>query len=79
MGSQAIRSFLGGLRDGDKALYISTGGFTKDAQYEADRSKNPLTLLGPDELANLIVTYYESFDIEGRRLIPLVKVYFPTE
>ena len=33
-----IRSFLGGLREGDKALYISTGGFTQDAKYEEARS-----------------------------------------
>ena len=79
MGSQDIRSFLGGLREGDKALYISSGGFTQDAKYEADRSKIPLTLLELDDLADLIVTHYESFDIEGKRLIPLVKVYFPTE
>ena len=79
IGSQDIRSFLGGLREGDKALYISTGGFTQDAKYEADRSKIPLTLLGLDDLADLIVTHYEGFDIEGKRLMPLVKVYFPTE
>ncbi len=79
MGAQDIRGFLGGLRAGDKALYISTGGFTREARYEADRSDNPLTLLGLDELASLIVTHYESFDIEGRVLMPLVRVYFPAE
>ena len=79
MGSQDLRSFLGGLREGDKALYISSGGFTQEAKYEAARSNIPLTLLGLDELANLIVTHYESFDTEGKMLIPLVKVYFPTE
>ena len=79
MGSQDIRSFLGGLREGDKALYISTGGFTQDAKYEADRSKIPITPLDLNELADLIVTHYESFDIEGKRLIPLVRVYFPAE
>ncbi len=79
MGSQDIRSFLGGLREGDKALYISSGGFTQDAKYEEVRSTIPLTLLGLDELVNLIVTHYESFDIEGQRLMPLVKVYFPAE
>ena len=79
MGSQDIRSFLGGLRNGDKALYISTGGFTQDAKYEEARSNIPLTLLGLDDLTNLIVTHYESFDIEGKRLMPLVRVYFPTE
>ena len=79
MGSRDIRSFLGGLREGDKALYISTGGFTQDAKYEEARSNIPLTLLGLDDLANLVVTHYESFDIEGKRLMPLVRVYFPTE
>jgi len=79
MGSQDIRSFLGGLREGDRALYVSTGGFTKDAKYEADRANIPLTLLGLDDLAFLIVTHYEQFDSEGKVLIPLVRVYWPIE
>lgn len=79
MGSQEIRSFLGGLREGDKALYVSTGGFTKEAKYEADRSNIPVTLLDLDELAKLTVTYYEAFDLEGRALIPLIKVFWPAE
>lgn len=79
MSADEIRGFLGGLREGDKALYVSSGGFTRDARYEADRSNIPLTLLGLDELADLVVSHYESFDIEGRMLIPLVNVYFPAE
>lgn len=79
IGSQDIRSFIGGLRDGDKALYVSTGGFTKDAKYEADRSNIPLTLLDLDDLATLVVTHYEKFDIAGRSLIPLVSVYWPAD
>ncbi|PLX46776.1 MAG: restriction endonuclease [Desulfobulbaceae bacterium] len=79
MGAQDIRSFLGGLREGDRALYISTGGFSKDAKYEADRANVPLTLLDLDELASLVVTHYENFDIEGRALIPLVRVYWPAD
>lgn len=79
MGSQDIRSFLGGLREGDRALYVSTGGFTKDARYEAERANVPLTLLDLDELAAQVVTHYENFDLEGRALIPLVRVYWPAE
>lgn len=79
MGAQEIRSFLGGLRQGDKGLYISTGGFTKEAKYEADRSNIPLTLLDLDELTRLVVSYYENFDLEGRALIPLIRVYYPAE
>lgn len=79
MGAPDIRSFLGGLREGDTGLYVSIGGFTQDARYEEDRSNVPLTLLGLDDLADLIVRHYESFDIEGRVLMPLVRVYFPVE
>lgn len=79
IGSQDLRSFIGVLRHGDKGLYVSTGGFTKDAKYEADRSNHPVTLLDLDELANLIVTHYENFNVEGRALIPLTKIYLPNE
>ncbi len=79
IGSQDLRSFIGVLRQGDKGLYVSTGGFTKDAKYEADRSNHPVTLLDLDELANLIVTHYENFNVEGRTLLPLTKIYLPNE
>jgi restriction system protein len=79
IGSQDLRSFLGGLRQGDRGLYVSTGGFTKDAKYEADRSNIPVMLLDLDELATLVVTHYENFDLEGRALISLIRVYWPAE
>lgn len=78
MGAQQIR-FLGGLRQGDRALYVSTGGFSKDAGYEADRSNIPITLLNLDELASVIVTHYENFDMDGKVLIPLTRLYWPAE
>ncbi len=77
IGSQDLRSFLGGLRPGDRGLYVSTGGFTKEAKYEAERSNTPATLVDLDELARLVVTHYDNFDLEGRALIALVKVYWP--
>jgi restriction system protein len=79
MGAEQIRSFLGCLREGDAALYVSTGGFSKDARYEADRSNIPIMLLALDDLARLVVTHYEGFDMEGRVLLPLVKLYWPAE
>lgn len=79
IGSQEIRSFIGGLREGDRGIYVSTGGFTREGRYEADRSNVPVTLLDLDELAKLVVSYYESFDLDGRALIPLVRVYWVAE
>lgn len=77
MGSQELRSFLGGLRDRNKGLYVSTGGFSKDARYEAERSNNPCTLIDSDMLVELISQNYDSFDSETKSLVPLKKIYWP--
>lgn len=74
MGAPAIRGFIGALREGDSGLFISTGGFSRETRFEADRSTLPLTLVDLDDLAELIVSHYESFDLEGRALIPLVRI-----
>ena len=78
MGAPEIRRFLGGCQCKETALYVSTGGFTREACYEADRSNTPLTLVNLDDLVDLIVQYYESVDADARALIPLVRVYWPT-
>jgi restriction system protein len=78
MDSLAIRSFLGGRHKDDKGLYVSTGGFTKDAKYEADRGAIPLALLDLDDLAKEILRHHGDMDMEARGLIPLTKIYWPT-
>lgn len=77
MGSQEIRSFLGGRHDNDKGLYVSTGGFTKEARYEAERGRIPVTLMDLDDLVKSLLEHYEKMDVEMQRLIPLRKVYWP--
>jgi restriction system protein len=77
MGSQEVRAFMGGRQRGDRCLYVSTGGYTKDARYEAERSSVPLTLLGLPELRALLVEHYEALDVETKRLVPLTKLYWP--
>lgn len=78
IGSSDIRSFTGGLRQSDKGLYVSTGGFSIEAKYEAERSNKPLTLVNADLLVNLILQYYDNFDSEAKSIIPLTKIYWPT-
>lgn len=77
IGASQLRSFLGGLRQNDRGLYVSTGGFTKEARYEAERSTVPVTLIDIDELADLLIKNHDNADTETRALIPLVKVYWP--
>lgn len=77
IGSKEIRAFLGGRKKGDKCLYVSTGGFTKEARYEAERAETPTTLINIQMLRKLVVEHYESLDSETRALVPLRRLYWP--
>lgn len=77
MGAQEVRAFMGGRRPGDRCLFVSTGGFAKDARYEAERSSVPLTLIDMPRLRELLVERYEDVDDKTRRLVPLTRVYWP--
>ncbi|MCH7686543.1 MAG: restriction endonuclease, partial [Planctomycetes bacterium] len=77
IGSQQVRGFLGALRASDCGIFVSTGGFTKEAGYEAERAAVPITLVDLDDLATLVVDNYEGFDTDGRALLPLIRVYWP--
>jgi restriction system protein len=72
-----IRSFIGGRQPGDKCLYVSTGGYTKEAKYEAERSSIPLTLVDLPKLRSLVLEHYDSFSPAGLALIPLKRIYWP--
>jgi restriction system protein len=78
IGSQEIRSFLGGRHKDDRGLYVSTGGYTKEAKYEAERAAIPLTLLDIDGLVEALVDYYEHLDLATRTLVPLTRIYWPS-
>jgi restriction system protein len=77
MGAKDLRTFLGGRHAEDKGLYVSTGGFTKDARYEAERAKIPLMLMDLNSLVKSLMEYYEHTDSETRALVPLTRTYWP--
>jgi restriction system protein len=74
-----MRSFLGTLRSGDSGLYVSTGGFTRDATLAAERSREPLKLLDRDDFIRLLLEHYEALDPEYKARVPLRKVWVPAE
>lgn len=79
MGAPELRSFIGGRHQRDKGLYVSTGGFTNEARYEADRAQIPLTTWDFDELTDTLLRNYEKLDQEIKQLIPLKAVYWPLD
>jgi restriction system protein len=79
IGSQELRSFLGGRHKDDRGLYVSTGGFTKDARYEADRSSIPLILWTLEEVTKALLDHYEQVDSRTRTLVSLRTFYAPAD
>ena len=77
MGAPAVRSFIGGLRAGDRGLYVSTGGFTKEARYEADRANVPVRLLDLDAFVRHYVDAYDKADDDTRSILPLTRIWWP--
>lgn len=74
MRPQELRALAGVLREGDRGIFVSTGGFTPAARTEfGDR----LTLIDVEELQQLYIEYYERSDEQTRALLPLKKVWFP--
>lgn len=74
IGAPDVRSFLGGRHREDRGLYVSTGGFTNEARYEAERAAIPVKLMTLDDFARAISDHYDRFDEAGRTLLPLTRI-----
>lgn len=72
-----VRSFLQTLHHEDRGLYVSTGGFSKEAYYQAENANSVTHLMTIDGLAKAIIEQYENFDQVGRELVSLRKIYWP--
>lgn len=72
-----LRSFMAVLGDDDVGLFVSTGGFTKDAEFEArTQEKRRITLISLDKLFDLWVEHYEKLTDQARRRLPLRPIRF---
>jgi restriction system protein len=72
-----IRSFVAVLGDQDAGIYVSSGGYTKEARREAQRLVNRrLTLIDLEQLVDLWTSHYENIGDAGKRLFALDTVHF---
>ncbi len=72
-----LRSFMALLGDDDVGIFVSVGGFTKDARDEArTQEKRRVTLIDSKALFQLWTEYYKTLIDEDRRRLPLKPVYF---
>ena len=72
-----LRSFMALLGDNDVGLFVSTGGFTRDAEDEArTQQSRQVTLVNLQRLFELWVEHLDKLDEEARDLLPLKPIYF---
>jgi len=72
-----IRSFVAVLSDEDVGIFVTTGGFTKDAEEEArTHQTRKIMLIDMKKFFDLWVEHYDRIPEEYRRLMPLKPVYF---
>jgi restriction system protein len=72
-----LRAFLAVLGNDDVGLFVSTGGFTRDAEQEARTQENrKITLVDLDRLFDLWVEHYEKLSNTARQRLPLRPLYF---
>jgi restriction system protein len=65
------------LGSDDVGLFVSTGGFTKDAKDEArQQATRRVTLIDLERFYDLWVEHYPKLPDEDRRRLPLKPVYF---
>lgn len=72
-----LRSFMALLGEDDVGLFVTTSGFTKDAQDEArTQEKRKITLVDLERFFDLWVEYYPKLEDAARRRFPLQPIYF---
>lgn len=72
-----IRSFIALLSDADVGIFVSAGGFTRDAEEEARRQeRRRIMLVDLKRLFDLWIEHYNKIPELQRRLLPLRPIYF---
>jgi restriction system protein len=72
-----LQALSGALHPGEHGLFVSTGGFTKDAEAWAGQSGKAVTLLDGEAFVELLLENYERLDPGAKALVPLRAVWIP--
>jgi restriction system protein len=72
-----LRSFMAILAEQDVGIFVSTGGFTSDAEIEArTKETRKLTLIDLEKLVDLWIEHYDKVSESDKRLLPLKPIYY---
>lgn len=72
-----LRSFFSVIGNDNVGIFVSSGGFTKDAEIEArSQESRKVTLINLDKLFELWVKYYDQLSQDARQRLPIKPIYF---
>lgn len=74
-----MRAFTGTLGNGEQGLFVSTGGYTSEAQDAARNTEQRVTLIDRDEFIDLLIQHYDDLESEYQATVPLKQVYIPSQ
>ena len=76
IGAGDVRALLGVMRDGDVALFVTSGSFSKDAKNTATTSPKFVRLIDGDEFIGMWLDYYDKMTDDDKSLLPLKRIAF---
>jgi restriction system protein len=72
-----VRSFMAVLSTNDVGIFVTTTGFTAEAQAEARQQESRrVSLLAVDDLVDLWVEHYDRLPESDKQLLPLRPIYY---
>jgi restriction system protein len=76
-GAEGLRAFMSVLGDDDLGLFVSSGGFSNDADDQARlQERRKVTLIDRSRLLDLWIEHYDKLSQDARQRMPLRPIYF---
>ncbi|MDH5328163.1 MAG: Mrr restriction system protein [Gammaproteobacteria bacterium] len=74
---EEMRAFLALINNDDVGIFVTTGGFTKEAENIArSQETRKITLIDKQRLIDLWIEYNDNLEKDKRNLLPLKPIYF---
>lgn len=77
IGTEELRSFLALINNDDVGIYVTTGGYSKDAlELARHQETRRVMLIDQQRLVELWIEYQDKVDPQKRSALPLKPIYF---
>lgn len=76
IGASEVRALLGVLRQGDIALFVTSGTFSAEAKNTATNSREFIRLIDGNEFIEMWKEYYDKMSDDDKNMLPLKRIAF---